>query len=161
MTTQDSLFLRKKKIYALMRDLKELCPPQTNKRFSDHLNSLLAKDNDVLDLDDLNASWAKEDFPINKGGEITKELEILWRKLTLEIHELSLLEARSMFNPYVVLFEKVFSCFRQLSQRDDVLFLEELNRKVSLLFEDELVTVEEIYFRLAARFQWMSFKTPP
>ena len=32
-------------------------------------------------------------------------------------------------------------------------FLEELNRKAALLFEDDLVTVEELYFRLAARFQ--------
>ena len=41
-----------------------------------------------------------------------------------------------MFNPYVVLFEKLLSCFGQLSRRDDVLFLEELNRKAALLFED-------------------------
>ena len=34
-----------------------------------------------------------------------------------------------------------------------MLFLEELNRKAASLFDDNLVTVEELYFRLAAKFQ--------
>ena len=91
---------------------------------------------------------------MNKGGRNhSASLERLWRKITSEIRDLCLFEARSMFNPYVVLFERVLSSFGQLSRRDDVLFLEELNRKAALLFEDNLVTVEELYFRLAARFQ--------
>jgi len=147
------IFSRKKKIYALMQELKELSPIQTSKRFSDHINSLLAEDGRLFDLDDLSAAWTREDFPINKGGEISPSLEDLWRKLRQEIHELSLLESRSMFNPYVVLFERLLSSFSRLSRRDDILFLEELNRKTALLFEDGLVTVEELYFRLAARFQ--------
>ena len=136
-----------------MQELKAICPPQTSKRFFDHLNSLLVEDSGTFDLDDLKAHWSKEEFPVNKGGEISVPLESLWRKLVHEIRELCLLEARSMFNPYVILFEKVMSSFGRLSRRDDVLFLEELNRKAALLFEDGLVTVEELYFRLAARFQ--------
>src|SRR5208282_3976433 len=75
-----------------------------------------------------------------------------WRMLHLQIHDLCLQEAHSIFNPYVILFERLLSCFGRLSRRDDVLFLEELNHKASLLFENGLVTVEELYFRLAARF---------
>jgi ATP-dependent exoDNAse (exonuclease V) beta subunit len=107
----------------------------------------------IFDVDDLKTYWSKEGFPINKGGTISPQLESLWQKLSQEIRELCLWEAHSMFNPYVVLFEKLLSCFGRLSRRDDVLFLEELNRKAALLFEDNLVTVEELYFRLAARFQ--------
>jgi len=149
----EDLFLKKKKIYVLMKELKEICPAQTSKRFLDHLNALLAEDSDIFDLDDLSASWALEDFPVNKGGEISPQLESLWGKLTGEIHDLCLWEARSMFNPYVDLFDKLLANFGRLSRRDDVLFLEELNRKAALLFENDLVTVEELYFRLAARFQ--------
>jgi len=146
-------FSRKRKIYVLMQELKGLCPLQTNKKFLDHLGYLLREDSGIFDVDDLKAYFSQEDFPVNKGGEISSQLESLWRKLLGEIRELASLEARSMFNPYVVLFEKVFSCFGRLSRRDDVLFLEELNRKAALLFEDNLVTVEELYFRLAARLQ--------
>jgi ATP-dependent helicase/nuclease subunit A len=146
-------FSRKRKIYALMGELKDICPPKTKKIFIDHINSLLAKGSGVFDVDDLSASWAREEFPVNKGGEISPRLESLWRKITREIHDLCLLEARSMFNPYVVLFEKILGYFGRLSQRDDVLFLEELNRKAALLFEEGMVTVEELYFRLAARFR--------
>jgi len=147
------LFSRKRKIYGLMQELKELCPPGTSKKFLGNVESLLADVNGIFDVDDLSAYWSREDFPVNKGTEVSTKLEKLWRKLTKEIRELVSLEAHSMFNPYVVLFEKVISCFGQLSRRDDVLFLEELNRKTALLFEDGLVTVEEIYFRLAARLQ--------
>jgi ATP-dependent helicase/nuclease subunit A len=147
------VFSLKRTIYTLMQELKAICPAQTNKRFLDHLDDLLAQDDGQFDVDDLKTHWGKQEFPVNKGGEITPELEQLWRKIASEIHDLCLLEARSMFNPYVVLFERVLSSFGQLSRRDDVLFLEELNRKASMLFEDGLVTVEELYFRLAARFQ--------
>jgi ATP-dependent exoDNAse (exonuclease V) beta subunit len=150
-STEDP-FTRKRKIYALMRQLKDICPTQTSKRFIDHLDELLHEDTGIFDVDDLKAHWTKDSFPINKGGTITPELEMLWRKIAGELHDLCRLEAYSMFNPYVVLFEKVLGCFNSLSRRDDVLFLEELNRKASLLFEDGLVTVEELYFRLAARF---------
>jgi len=177
--SREDSFSRKRKIYVLMQELKDLCPSQTSKKFLDHLDGLLAVKSfgrhtrhsqlfvipapdknirgqavaGIFDVDDLKTYWSKEDFPINKGGEISPQLDSLWRKITKEIHDLCLWEAHSMFNPYVVLFEKVFSCFGRLSRRDDVLFLEELNRKAALLFEDNLVTVEELYFRLAARLQ--------
>jgi ATP-dependent exoDNAse (exonuclease V) beta subunit len=151
--SREDPFSSKKRIYALMQELKENCPPRTKKIFIDHIDSLLAKGSGIFDIDDLGSYWAKEEFPVNKGAEISPQLESLWRKITREIHDLCLLEARSMFNPYVALFEKLLSYFGRLSRRDDVLFLEELNRKAALLFEDGMVTVEELYFRLAARFQ--------
>jgi len=146
-------YLRKKRIYALMQELRDICPPQTNKRFFDHLRSLLAKDSGMFDIDELKPSWAQEDFPLNKGGGISPQLESIWRKVTGEVHDLCLQEAHSIFNPYVILFDRILACFGRLSRRDDVLFLEELNQKAALLFEDGMVTVEELYFRLAARFQ--------
>ena len=129
----------------LCRELKDLCPAQTNKRFLDHLDSFKGS---VFDVDDLKPYWARVDFPVNKGGAVSPALENLWRRLRGEIHDLCFLEAHSMFNPYVVLFKELLSRFGRLSQRDDVLFLEELNRRAALLFEDNLVTVEELYFRL-------------
>jgi ATP-dependent helicase/nuclease subunit A len=149
----DDPFVLKRKILKLMHELKDLCPVQTSKRFLDHLDDLLASDRGTFDVDDLKAYWSKEEFPVNKGGESSAELEELWRTLTQQIRELCAVESRSMFNPYVAVFDNLLASFGRLSQRDDVLFLEELNRKASLLFEDGLVTVEELYFRLAARFQ--------
>jgi len=146
-------YTRKRKIIALMKELKEISPLGTGKRFMDHLDSLLANDSGIFDVDDLKPYWSQEDFPVNKEGTVSPQLGILWRKITREIHDLCLFEAYSMFNPYVILFDKLLGCFGRLSRRDDVLFLEELNRKAALLFEDGMVTVEELYFRLAARFQ--------
>ncbi|MDE2028413.1 MAG: UvrD-helicase domain-containing protein, partial [Candidatus Omnitrophica bacterium] len=147
------LFERKKKIYDLMVELKSCCPAQTSRRFLDHLEELLANTRGIIDVDALANYWAREDFPVNKGGEPSPQALKLWRQINQEICALCLTEARSLFNPYVVLFEHLLSRFGQLSRRDDVLFLEELNRKAGLLFEDGLVSVEELYLRLAARLQ--------
>jgi len=147
------IFSLKKKIYTLMQELKELCPEKTKKVFLDHINSLLADGSGIFDIDDLTGQWSKEDFPINKGGEVSPQLQELWQKLTQEIRALCRLEARSLFNPYVALFDRTLERFLQLSRRDDVLFLEELNRRAATLFENDLVSAEELYFRLAARFQ--------
>jgi len=149
----EDIFLRKKKVLDEMQQLKELCPAKTKKVFLDHLDKLLSDDREVFDLDELSNSWAKEEFPINKGGEVSVQLENLWNKLTKDIGGLAYLEAGSLFNPYVALFDRALERFVQLSRRDDVLFLEELNRKAASLFDDELISVEELYFRLAARFE--------
>ncbi len=146
-------FSRKRKISALIRELKDISPAQTGKRFVDHMDSLLAEDSGIFDIDDLKPYWSQEDFPVNKGGTISPQIEGLWRKITSEVHDLCLLEARSMFNSYVILFKDLLGSFERLTRREDILFLEELNRKASLLFDDGMVTVEELYFRLAARFQ--------
>ena len=73
------LFSRKRKILILMRELKDLCPPQTSKRFLDHLDGILAQEKGVFDVDDLKTYWSKEDFPVNKGGSITPALQGRWR----------------------------------------------------------------------------------
>ena len=105
------IFSLKRKIYALMCELKELCPPETNKKFRDHLDGLLSKESGSFDVDGLKTYWSKEEFPVNKGGEVSAGLEHLWRKIKEEIYELVSLEAHSMFNPYVLLFEKLLKNF--------------------------------------------------
>ncbi|MDE1921701.1 MAG: UvrD-helicase domain-containing protein [Candidatus Omnitrophica bacterium] len=149
----EDAFSRKRKIIALVKELREIVPLNTKKNFLDHINALLADGSGVFDVDDLGSYWAREDFPVNKNAEVSGQLEDLWQRLRRQIHDLCLWEARSMFNPYVALFGEVSSCFARLSQRDDVLFLEELNRRAASLFEDDLVTIEELYLRLAARLQ--------
>ena len=104
-------------------------------------------------MDDLKPIGLKKIFPSTKGEKLAQNWKVCGGRCNHEIRGLCLIEARTMFNPYVALFEKVLSGFGRLSRRDDVLFLEELNRKAALLFEEDLVTVEELYFRLAARFR--------
>lgn len=149
----DDIFAHKARICGLLRELKGLCPPQTTKRFLQNLEDVLASGDGMVDVDNLSAYFAREEFPVNKDGEVSPRLAALWRKVTAEIRELCLMESRGAFNPYVALFERIMGCFGRLSRRDDVLFLEELNRKAALLFEEGHVTVEELYFRLAARLE--------
>jgi len=150
---KEDLFAKKRKIYALILRLQESCPLQTNKNFINHLEKFLQGGERIFDVDELKTYWSREDFPINKGGIVTSDVEDLWTLLCKEIHDLCWLESRSMFNAYIELFQVLLAHFHRLSKRDDVLFLEELNRKAAVLFDDELVSVDEIYFRLASRFR--------
>ncbi len=150
---EEDLFVKKKTIYDLIRKLQLSCPPQTNKRFLTHVEEFVKASDGIFDVDQLKPYWAMEDFPINKGSQPSPEIQQLWKKLHQQIHDLCWLESHTMFNAYINVFEALLSNFYQLSKRDDVLFLEELNRKASVLFEEDLVSVEELYFRLAARFQ--------
>jgi hypothetical protein len=112
----------KERFMALIRELKDICPPQTNKRFLDHLESFAAQKTGVFDVDDLKPYWAREDFPSIREGKLARRWRSQWRRLRAEIHDLCAGEAYSMFNPYVVLFKELLSCFGRLSKRDDVSF---------------------------------------
>lgn len=151
--SSEDLFTKKKSIYVLIQKIKDLYPPETNKRFVNHIEGFLRNNEEIFDVDALKPYWAQEEFPINKGGVCSSEVNQIWQRLRQEICELCWLESHTMFNPYINLFQALLDHFYQLSQKDDVLFLEELNRKAAELFDNELVTVEELYFRLSARFR--------
>ncbi len=150
----EDLLAKKRKIYGMIEQLNQQCPPQTPKVFLKHLQSFLSAREGGFDVDDLSSvTWEREEFPVNKGGEVSGELQVRWGKLRAEIQELCWMESQSMFNQYIAVFEALLSDFYQLSKRDDVLFLEELNRKAASLFDDGLVSIQELYFRLATRFR--------
>ncbi len=149
----EEVFAKKRNIYALIRKLQPLCPPQTHKRFLTHVQDFLQTHDGIFDVDELKPYWAQDEFPVNKDGAVTAEVRKLWNQLRQDIHDLCWLESRTMFNAYIELFDTLLDHFYELSRRDDVLFLEELNRKAASLFDNDLVTVQELYLRLAARLQ--------
>jgi len=69
------------------------------------------------------------------------------------LKELVRLEVEVYFKPYVKLYQRIADLFQNISKKDDVLFLSELNRKARLLFDQEGMTVAEVYYRLATRFK--------
>ncbi len=151
---KEDLFKKKHKIYGMIEELNQQFPPQTPKVFIKHVQGFLSEHAGGFDVDDLSSvSWSREEFPVNKGGEVSSQLQEHWDRLRVEIQELCWIESQSMFNQYIAVFEALLSDFYQLSKRDDVLFLEELNRKAASLFDDGLVSIQELYFRLATRFK--------
>ncbi len=146
------LFERKKKILKWMNDLHENIPEGTDKRFLTSFEKFLSKNQKSFDVDQLSRYFARSEFPVNKGVDLSKKVDDLWGKLTKNIRGLCEDQSHGIFNCYIDVFNHVINEFMELSKKEDVLFLPELNKKARALFDEQGVTVEELYYRLATRF---------
>jgi len=148
----DDLILKKQKILESIRQLSKNLPKGIDSRFAKSLDGFLTKYNKSFDFDSLSDFFARDHLPVNKNTFVPSPTEKLWAGIHKKIVSLSELEAYSLFNPYVEVFNVVSEIFKEKASKDDVLFLEELNKKARSLFDEGMVTVEELYYRLATRF---------
>jgi ATP-dependent exoDNAse (exonuclease V) beta subunit len=133
---------------------KEIDRDGVDKRFIKGVKDFSEQNNANFQLESLrSASWQKEEIPCNKGASVPGELNQGWNKLRAEIRELCEMEAYSLFNPYIQIFNKVFGFFLLQSQKEDILFLEELNSRARQLFGKGTISVPEIYYRIGSRFR--------
>jgi len=145
----------KKKI-ALFEKIKELTdcfPPGMNKAAQSSVIKFVEKSNNIFEISDLPAAFQKPVVSINKGSNCPSSYAKKWEKIHLSLKELVELEATVSYNPYVKLFRGLLTFFQFVSKKEDMLFLEELNHKARALFDEEEVTVAELYYRLATRFR--------
>ncbi|HLF17919.1 MAG TPA: UvrD-helicase domain-containing protein [Candidatus Omnitrophota bacterium] len=151
--TSEDVIKKKKTILTLMKDLRGKLPEETDKRFLNSLDNFLKEAKEGFDIDSISDYFAREFIPLKKGAEATKELEKLWESIGNQLQQLCEEEAFSLFNPYIQAFAYVLKGMLSAASKDDVLFLSELNKKAGHLFDEENVTVPELYYRLATRFR--------
>jgi ATP-dependent helicase/nuclease subunit A len=144
---------KKKYIYSQIKELAFEFPPGMNKTAQTSIVNFIEKSNEIFDLRDLPDKFQRPYLPMNKGVPSSPDYEKKWKKIHKDIGELVNLEATLTYNPYVKLFLSLLDFFGQVSKREDILFLEELNRKARLLFDESGITVAEVYYRLATRFK--------
>ncbi|NOZ63486.1 MAG: UvrD-helicase domain-containing protein [Caldiserica bacterium] len=147
------VILKKREILNFMRELRDNLPAGTNKRFATSLRKFLEENTDTFDIASLSSFFEKDRFPLNSGTDRVEKIDKLWKKIRSNLREVCELEAFSVFNPYVTIFNMVLGEFQALIKKEDILFLEELNKKAQVLFEEESITVAELYYRLATRFR--------
>ncbi len=147
------LIQKKKEVLDLIKNLAGQLPEETHAGFRKSLEAFVAENKDSFDIDAVSNSFTRDEFPLRKGGTLPKETERLWVRIRRDLKQICEHEAYSLFDPYVRLFGRVEGGLGELSAKDDVLFLEELNRKAERLFDEGHVTVAELYYRLASRFR--------
>jgi len=147
------LIVRKKGILKLFNELNNDLPENTNKRFADSLGRFVLENRESFSIEDLSTYFKYEEVPVNKGTEVPQRIEKLWAKIRGELKELCELESASIFNYYVDIFNNVLGFLKIAASKDDVLFLESLNKEARGLFSENSITLPELYYRLACRFR--------
>ncbi len=152
MFVPEDLIKNKKNILKKIKDLRKSLPEETDKRFLNSLDRFLKQHTKGFDIDRVSDYFAREDVPVRKNTNVSRELEKQWNDIREDLKLLCEEEAYSLFNPYIQIYNHVQDGFRALAAKDDVLFLEELNKRAGYLFDEDYITVEELYYRLATRF---------
>lgn len=127
-------------------------PGGMNKRTKNSIIKFLDQQDNRFDISKLPKKFKEKEVPMNKGKSTSVEFKKKWEDIHENIKKLVKLESEAVYNPYIGLFHKFLEMLGQVSKKEDVLFLDELNYKASGLFGDSGVTVAELYYRLASRF---------
>jgi len=144
---------KKRVLFKQIKDFSILDLSDLNKRVVKAISSFLKKDHQGFLVKDLPLAFSSLNPPVNKGKTFPQDYVAKWGKINFSIKEIVRLEAFSSYNPYIRLFRYLIYFFGQISRKEDILFLEELNNKALSLFGDDGITVAELYYRLASRFR--------
>ena len=150
-----NLFEEKKKTLLLLKTLRARLPEGTKKRFVDVIDKLLAGGARQMEFKQMrgNKSLQADNILMNKGYGAPAVLNTKWREIKECFSSIAEKEARSLFNCYIDMFNFAYRGFQEYARKDDVLFLDELNRQARLLVDENNLTVPELYYRLAARYR--------
>jgi len=153
--TNKDIQLKKEKIYNLIVKLKSLVDNSFNMKFVNSLNDFVNESSNNFDICKLSSYFFKnKNVPLKKNSIKTKEIVNLWKEIQTELKELAEIESYYHYANYINIFEYVMDEFQTVTQKDNVLFLNELNRKAKILFDTQSITVPELYYRLATRFKY-------
>ncbi len=151
-TEAKDLISLKKSVLNLMTDLTGNLPGGTDKRFLNSLSNFLERNKEGFDIDDIPDFFGRTDFPINKNHGVPDNIRKLWQRIGNGIKELCELESGSAYNYYVDILNEVLRELKEITARDDVLFLEALNKEAQRLLGEKSF-LPELYCRLATRFK--------
>ncbi|OGX27283.1 MAG: hypothetical protein A3D10_08645 [Omnitrophica WOR_2 bacterium RIFCSPHIGHO2_02_FULL_48_11] len=148
----EDLIKKKRKILEQMKELRDILPEGAHKGFVTSLDKFLVNNVISFDVDTVSDYFAREEVPVRKDTDVPRKADNVWGSIRKNLQELCAAEAASVFNPYIQIFDRAMDQFYALTSKDDVLFLEQLNKRAGELFDEDHVTVEELYYRLATRF---------
>ncbi|MBD3245455.1 MAG: AAA family ATPase [Candidatus Omnitrophica bacterium] len=149
--TTDELIQAKKAVFAEIREFAARMPEGLHKSAANSILKFVDENDPLFEISQLPARFRNSRMPLRKGTESVPEAARQWEKIHRRLRPIVEKEAEVSYTPYIRLFRYLLAVFQQVSRKEDVVFLQELNRKARALFQDG-ITVAEMYYRLAARF---------
>ncbi len=95
--------------------------------------------------------FQKEEPPYNKNSSKSSELDELFENAKKIVKEIFEYRAFHYYDTYLRVFDCIVDEFDKRSQKDSVLFLQDINRKILKIFQSSLLP--EIYYRLSNTFK--------
>jgi ATP-dependent helicase/nuclease subunit A len=150
----DRLIAQRKKVLKAAADFQDVAGgfinPNKGWKYAEKLKEFVERGGPDFDFDKVPKLFEKTKTVFK--GEPSKAAEKSLHKVRQEIVTLIDLEADWAFMPYLPFFTAARKKLEAICRKEDILFLDELNRKARSVFRDE-VTANELYIRLAARFR--------
>jgi ATP-dependent exoDNAse (exonuclease V) beta subunit len=97
-----------------------------------------------------------KDIPSTKSLVLTPWHEDQWQKIQKGFVRAADQEVRHLYDPYIEIFARTRQKLVEACRREDIVFLSELNAKARLVYEEGMAP-EELYYRLATRFEHYLF----
>ncbi len=141
----------KSELYNAIKNLSYNLPKGMNERAKKNILKFIEPENKYFDIERIPSIFKNTYPPMNKGRTCSNYVIREWEKINKKICRLAELEAYKSFAAYIELFFMVLKELHRISQREDILFLEELNKKTYLLFKKEM-SIPELYYRMSMRF---------
>jgi len=139
-------------IFDAIRQLSVDMPEDLNGTVKKSIIRFVENDKHIFELKSIPDSFRYEDVPMKKGKSASSVFAQQWKRIHEATCVLVELDAMAAYSPYIMLFEKIVECFNVICKYDDILFLGELNSKARLLFSEQGLTIAELYYRMATRF---------
>ncbi len=93
-----------------------------------------------------------EELPYNKNSKRNLQLDELFEESKKILNEYVEFKSEHFYDNYIKIFKYVIDEFDNRTKKDSVLFLQDINRKVLNIFEQDTL-VPEIYCRLSSNFK--------
>jgi ATP-dependent exoDNAse (exonuclease V) beta subunit len=97
--------------------------------------------------------FTKESLPYNKGAEISPIADDLFEKTKKDIEDYVYFYAYNYYCSYSQIYHYVLEEFERQTKKDELIFLNEINKKTIELFKNNNDILPEIYYRLSEKYK--------
>jgi ATP-dependent exoDNAse (exonuclease V) beta subunit len=105
----------------------------------------------IIPLKNLSNYFTYETIPVLKGYSVNKSLEKMWEDIRKDLKTVIEIHCLQIFNSYLDIFNYVEDRLNLFAKQEDILFLNELNKKINEIVSSDEYFVPTIFMKLAVR----------
>ena len=156
---QKELFKLSGEIYDNIADFYEKFPKlKIHSQHYKDIQKIIAGGTKFLCALDIPSKFSEPELKYLKDAQRCPEADELWERIHAQISELCSFYAKNYYAVYCEIYESLSKEFDSRAKKDELVFLNEINKKTFSLFESESFAGEsfalpEIYYRLSEKYK--------